>query len=295
MDLIRKKIRTYRDLPLYIYQFSTKFRKEARAKSGILRGREFLMKDLYSAHASEEDFKKYYEKAKEAYCRVFSRLGLDAKIIEASGGVFTKNFTHEFQVPAENGEDVIFYCDVCGWGKNKEIFDGKAGEKCPGCGKGEIVKTKAIEVGNIFPFGTWYAEKMKVYFTDDRGVKKPVWFGSYGIGPTRVIGAWVEVSHDNKGIIWNKTMSPFDVNLIELPGATKCEEIYDKLTQAGIEVLWDDRDLSAGQKFADADLIGIPVRLVVSEKTKDKIEWKDLASDKTELFSLAEAINKLKI
>lgn len=292
MDLLRKNIKSYQDLPLAVYHFSTKFRKEARAKSGILRGREFMMKDLYSAHATEKDLLDYYGKVKDAYSKIFKRLGFDFRITEASGGVFTENKTHEFQVISEAGEDMIFFCDKCNWGMNKEIFEGKNGDTCPSCKKGKVIEAKSIEVGNIFPFGTWYGERMRVYFTDRDGGKKPVWFASYGIGPTRVMGAWVEVSHDEKGIVWNRQMSPFDVHLVELPGG-KGKDIYEKLKGAGVDVLWDDRDAAAGEKFGDADLIGIPVRLVVSEKTGDKIEYKERTSDKSELLSFEEIIKKL--
>lgn len=294
MDLLRKRINTYRNLPVYLYHFSEKFRRELRPKSGILRGREFLMKDLYSAHASEEDLMAYYEIVKKAYSRIFQRLGFDFKITEASGGVFTENYTHEFQVPAEDGEDLIFYCGNCDWGQNREIFKGNSGDACPECGEGEIIQARSIEVGNIFPLGDWFARKMNVYFTDRDSAKRPVWFGSYGIGPTRTMGAWVEVSHDDKGIIWNRATTPFDVHLIELPGVTRCEEIYRRLTQAGVEVLWDDRDLRPGPKFADADLIGIPTRLVVSKITGDKVEWKDRDKKEVKLLSLAEVINRLR-
>lgn len=292
MDLLRKNINSYQDLPVAVYHFSTKFRKEARAKSGILRGREFMMNDLYSAHASEKDLMDYYEKVKRAYLKIFDRLGLKTVITEASGGVFTSNKTHEFQVIADSGEDVIYYCDKCSWGQNKEIFEMKAGETCPSCKKGKIVEAKSIEVGNIFPFGTWYAERMRVYFTDKDGKKKPVYFGSYGIGPTRVMGTLVEVSHDDKGIIWNKAVSPFDVHLIELPGGNG-KRVYEELKKKGVEVLWDDRDVPAGEKFADSDLIGIPVRLVVSEKTKDKIEWKERTSSEIKLLDLKAVVELL--
>ena len=292
MDLLRKNIKSYQDLPIYVYHFSTKFRNELRAKSGILRSREFMMKDAYSAHTSEKDLMNYYEKMKDAYSKIFKRLGFDFKITEASGGVFTTNHTHEFQVVADTGEDMIYYCDKCDWGENKEIFKGKTGEICPKCKKGKVVEAKSIEVGNIFPLGTWYAERMRVYFADEKGMKKPVWFGSYGIGPTRVMGTWVEVSYDDRGIIWNKAMSPFDVHLVELPGG-KGKEVYDKLKDAGIDVLWDDREVQAGEKFGDADLIGIPVRLIVSDKTKDKIEWKDRVGDKVELIALEEVIKRV--
>ncbi|HEX6976801.1 MAG TPA: aminoacyl--tRNA ligase-related protein [Patescibacteria group bacterium] len=293
IDLLRKHINSYQDLPVAIYHFSTKFRNEPRAKSGILRGREFMMKDLYSAHTSEKDLMDYYEKVKKAYSKIFTRLGFDFKITEAAGGVFTPNHTHEFQVLSEVGEDTIYYCDKCDWAANKEIYDGKEKDVCPSCKKGKVIEKKSIEVGNIFPLGTKYAELMRFYYTDKEGKKKPVWFGSYGIGSTRVMGTWVEVSHDDKGIIWSKEIAPFDVHLIELPGAKNTQKIYDELKENGIDVLWDDRAVGAGEKFGDSDLIGIPVRLVVSEKTGDKIEYKERKSDKTSLITLQEILKKL--
>ncbi|OGY18247.1 MAG: hypothetical protein A2900_04870 [Candidatus Chisholmbacteria bacterium RIFCSPLOWO2_01_FULL_50_28] len=299
MDLLRKSIQSFKDLPVSVYHFSTKFRNEPRARSGILRGREFLMKDLYSAHATEADLMEYYEKVKNAYSKIFSRLGFTYRVTEASGGVFTENRTHEHQVLADTGEDTIFYCNTCEWGQNKEIFEGKEGERCPSCKKGKIIKARSIEVGNIFPLGTWYAEKMGVLYTDRDGKRKPVWFGSYGIGPTRVLGALVEVSHDEKGIIWFPQVAPFAVHLIEVKSQKSkvksfAEEVYNKLSEENIEVLWDDRDVGAGEKFADCDLIGIPVRLVVSEKTGEMVEWKDRTDDRIELFSLHRVIDRLK-
>lgn len=291
MDLLRKNINSYQDLPVSIYHFSTKFRNELRAKSGILRGREFMMKDLYSAHTSETDLMDYYEKVKVAYGKIFDRLGFDYRVTEATGGVFTDKNTHEFQVLAEGGEDTIYYCDECDWGENEELGKRTEGNNCPNCKKGKIKKSNSIEVGNIFPLGTWYAERMRVYYADKESKKKPVWFGSYGIGTTRVIGALVEVSHDTKGIIWFPQVSPFDVHLIELPGG-KGKEVYEKLAKAGIDVLWDDRDVGAGEKFANADLIGISVRLVVSDKTGNKIEWKKRNGKKTELLSTAEILKR---
>lgn len=309
LDLVRKSLTSYQDLPIALYHFSTKFRNEARARAGILRGREFMMKDLYSVHADEKDFWNFYEAVKSAYSNVFKRIGFDFIITQAGGGVFTDNFTHEFQVPAEGGEDVIFRCTKCSWAVNHEVFDKKVvGDKvldeksktiCPMCGA-KVEKAKSIEVGNIFPFGTYYSEKMNVYYTSKDGKKKPVWFGSYGIGSTRVMGTWVEVSHDQKGIIWNKAITPFDVHLIEMVSGKKqvmnrVEEVYSELQKAGIEVLWDDRQVSAGEKFADADLIGIPVRLVISEKTGDKIEWKERSKKETEIFTLDEVIKRLSV
>lgn len=287
MDLLRKKISSYKDLPVYLYQFSTKFRNETRAAGGLLRGREFLMKDLYSAHVSEEDLMKYYELAKAAYLKIFSRLGLKVKVTEASGGVFTSNRTHEFQVINKVGEDTIYFCDTCSdFGQNKEIFNHKAGDNCPNCKKGKITEARAIEVGNIFPLGKSYSEKMKAFFTDANGQSQPIWFGSYGIGVTRVMATLVEEYHDEKGIIWPEALAPFRVHLIEIGqgksqitnhpsillragnSQPNADGVYQKLIEAGIEVLWDDRgDVSPGQKFAEADLIGCPYRVVISEKS----------------------------
>ena len=241
----------------------------------------------------------YYNKMNQAYSKIFKRRGFEFKITEASGGVFTENNTHEFQVLAETGEDTIYYCDNCEWGENKEIFKGKEGDKCPNCRNGKVVKSKAIEVGNIFPLGTWYAERMRVYYQDQKGRKKPVWFGSYGIGPTRVLGALVEVSHDENGIIWNPTIAPFDAHLIEVKGQKSkvksfAKETYEKLQKADVDVLWDNRNVSAGEKFADADLIGIPVRLVVSKETGNKIEWKKRDKEKEELLSFQQVTSRLK-
>jgi prolyl-tRNA synthetase len=292
LDIARKHMNSYQDLPIALYHFSTKFRNEPRARSGILRGREFMMKDLYSIHATEEDFWKFYEDVKGAYTKSFERIGFEIKITEAAGGVFTENNTHEFQVLAEGGEDTIYYCNKCDWSENDEIFKGKQGDKCPDCG-GKVLKANAIEVGNIFPFGTWYSERMKVYYTDKEGLKKPVWFGSYGIGSTRVMGAVVEVSNDDKGIVWPKSIAPFDAHLVELPGAKSAKKIYKKLQDSGVDVLWDDREVGAGEKFTDADLIGIPVRLVVSDKTGDKVEWKERSSEKVENITIDEVVKRL--
>jgi len=301
MDLIRKHVTSYKDLPLYVYQFSTKFRNEPRATSGILRGREFLMKDLYSAHVSEEDLMSYYEEAKKAYLKIFNRLGLKVKVVEASGGPFTKHRTHEFQVLSAAGEDTIYFCDNCeNFGQNKEVFDFKVGASCPVCKKGKIVEAHSIEVGNIFPLGTMYSEKMKAFFTDSGGKQKPIWFGSYGIGPTRVMGTLVEVYHDERGIIWPEAVSPFRIHLIEILSQeskvrNQVEELYTKLVKSGVEVLWDDRlDTSAGQKFADSDLIGIPSRVVASEKSlsqggfelKNRSEKESRIITESELLSL---------
>ena len=299
LDILRKKISGYKDLPVKVYHFSTKFRDEPRAKSGILRGREFLMKDLYSAHLTAEDLDKYYWEVADAYLRIFKRFGLDAKIVEAAGGVFTDAHTHEFQVLCAQGEDTILYCDCksncdCKFAENKEIASVKAGDKCPKCKDCKIKESKAIEVGNIFKFGTVYSQKMGVYVTDKEGKRRLLHFASYGIGVTRMIGTLVELFHDDKGIIWPKSAAPYQAHLISLQSGEKTDKIYEQLLAENIQVLYDDRDVSAGQKFADADLIGIPVRLVVSPKTENKVECKERISDKTEILELAEILKRLK-
>lgn len=306
VDLIRKHVTSYKDLPAKIYHFSTKFRDEKRAKSGILRGREFLMKDLYSAHISEEDMMKYYDEIKIAYIKAFKRMGLDAILTEASGGVFTKNKTHEFQVIAESGEDEIVYCPGGDFSSNVEVCEVKEGKQCD-LGHGALKKAKSIEVGNIFPLGTYYSEKMGAMFTDQNGKRNPIWLASYGIGLTRAVGTIVEVHHDEKGIIWPKEVAPYDVHLIEVQSSNvKAQndssklksfgnDVYEKLIKAGVDVLFDDReDVTVGAKFADADLIGIPVRLVVSKRNGDKVEFKTRKSDKVELLGLEEVTEKLK-
>ncbi len=295
MDLIRKHTSSYKDLPVMVYHFSTKFRNELRAKSGILRGREFMMKDLYSAHSSEEDLMKYYWKVADAYVEIFKRMGIDVKITEASGGVFTSSHTHEFQALCEVGEDTIYHKEGWEFWKNKEVMTEEE------LSDPDVKSAQAIEVGNIFPLGTMYAEKMQALFTDEDGSRKPVWFASYGIGPTRVMGTLVEMFHDDKGILWPENIAPFQVHLIGLH--EKADEVYQQLLDAGIEVLYDDRwETNAGEKFADADLIGIPVRLVVSAKTLSAssgqantvmIEWKKRKSIDTELISFEEVLARL--
>lgn len=298
MDLIRKHASSYRDLPIKIYHFSTKFRDEPRAKSGILRGREFLMKDLYSAHLTKEEMMKYYGEVSDAYLKIFGRMGLKTKIVEAGGGVFTDAVTHEFQVLSEEGEDNIFYCENCDFAQNRELFKGKEGGACPKCKKGKVKSAKAIEVGNIFPLGTKYAEKMGVLFTDQKGNKKPLWMASYGIGVTRCIGALVEIFHDEKGILWSESVAPYQVHLVGLnlddtEVKKNAESLYQKLKKQNVEVLFDDRDtVSAGEKLADADLIGIPHRLIVSKKTGQKVEYKKRDSNDPKILSLEEVLKK---
>ncbi len=276
--LAEKNINSYKDLPKAVYQFQTKFRNEPRAKSGLLRGREFLMKDLYSFHESEKDLFRYYERVKEAYFKIFKRCGLEKVYYTlAGGGDFTISNTHEFQVPANVGEDEVFICEKCGYAENSEISKMQNGKKCPKC-SGRVLVKNSIEVGNIFPLGTKYAEAFGLSYTDKSGNKKPVVMGSYGIGIGRLMGAIVEIHNDERGIIWPETVAPFKIHLLELVSKSKsskvkreAQKLYNDLLAKDFEVLYDDRgDKTAGEKFADADLIGIPLRVVVSEKTLEK-------------------------
>lgn len=302
-EIALHSIHSYKDLPLFIYQIQTKFRDELRAKSGLIRGRELLMKDLYSFHENEEDFRRFYfGPADKAYKKVFQRCGLDVYVTEASGGSFTKERTHEYQVLSEAGEDLVFYCSECRFAQNKEISSLQAGEKCLKC-KGEIQSSKSIEVANIFPLGTKYSKPLGLFYIDKKGNKEFVTMGSYGIGISRLMGTMVEVYYDAKGIIWPEEVAPFRVHLLELKSSKPAvksfaEKLYKGLLAKDIEVLYDDRDdKTAGEKFADSDLIGIPWRVVVSEKTlaQKVVEIKRRDSTKSELFSPAKLFGKLNV
>lgn len=301
VEIASKYVSSYEDLPFYAYQIQTKFRNEARAKSGLLRGREFIMKDLYSFHESEKDLFYYYEEVKKAYFKVFSRCGLKAIYTVAAGGDFTVSDTHEFQVETEAGEDEVVLCRLCGLAENKEISKHKSGERCPKCESGVLDKIKAVEVGNIFPLGTKYSESFGLKFKTKSGESKYVVMGSYGIGLGRVMGTAVEVCHDKNGIIWPAAIAPFQVHLLQVGEATtalkkEADDVYNKLIKAGLEVLYDDREgVAAGEKFADSDLIGIPLRLVVSDKTmvQEKIEVKKRNEDNAKLMKVDEVLKLL--
>ncbi|MDH7476165.1 MAG: His/Gly/Thr/Pro-type tRNA ligase C-terminal domain-containing protein [Microgenomates group bacterium] len=295
--LAKKYIESYRDLPLYLYHITPKFRDEPRPKSGILRGKEFGMKDLYSFHADKKDFEIFYQKVIEAYLKIFNRVGLkEIKITEASGGSFSKKLSHEFNVITPAGEVDLFYCSFCSFAQNQEIATLKEGELCPRCRKGRMIKGKAIEVGNIFDLNTRFSDSFDLFCVDNQGEKKPVYMGCYGIGTTRLLGAIVEVYHDDKGIIWPENIAPYQVHLLGLDQQDKivnqnCQKVYQQLIKKKIAVLFDDRqEISAGQKFSDADLIGIPHRLVVSKRTGEKIEYKRRDQKESKLLTLEEII-----
>jgi len=274
--LLTQYASSYKDFPMYVYQFQAKFRNELRAKSGIMRAREFLMKDMYSFSVSEDEFKMFYEKCAEAYLKIFKRVGIGEYTIRtvAAGGSFTTGETDEFQTFSSAGEDVIYVDEHKKLAVNKEVYTDDILQKY-GLDKNNLVEKKSIEVGNIFPLGTKYSEAMGLFYKDENGKEQPVIMGSYGIGLGRLMGTVVEVLSDEKGIVWPHEIAPFQFHLIEIPSENtavqkKAEALYADLESRGFEVLYDDRDVSAGVKFADAELIGIPYSLVVSEKLLKK-------------------------
>ncbi len=295
--LMKEFIRSYRDLPVSVYHIQWKYRDELRSKSGILRGREFLMKDLYSFHENQEDFERFYDAAKKAYLNVFRRLGLLAKVTEASGGAFTEKISYEFEVITDAGEANILFCDACDFCVNvDDIKTYKEGDKCPRCGQSTLAPAKAAEVANVFDLGQKYSKNFELTFTDRNGNQHYPIMGCYGIGISRTMGVLVEKFNDERGIIWPDTVAPFKVSLISFESThERAKDIYESLLKAGVEVLWDDRDLSAGVKFADADLIGNPYRLIVSEKSLSSggVELKRRDEEKSEIIPLDEIVKRL--
>jgi len=274
-EMMKSYIGSYKDLPLSVYQFQTKLRNEVRAKSGVMRGREFVMKDMYSFCADEESHLAYYESTKPAYMRVFERLGIgeDTYVTFAAGGAFTK-FSHEFQTVCETGEDTTYINKEKGIAINEEVLSDEVLQDL-GVTQAELTATKTAEVGNIFNFGQQKAEDLDLMVKDKEGESIPVWMGSYGIGVTRLVGVLVEKFADEKGIVWPASIAPFSVHLVALNTDVPemrdyADGIYESLSRRGVEVLYDDRDARAGEKFADSDLIGIPYRVVVSAKTKEQ-------------------------
>jgi prolyl-tRNA synthetase len=300
--LVKAFVTSYKDLPVAVYQIQTKFRDELRAKSGVLRGREFNMKDLYSFHLTQADLEAFYQKALQAYLQVFSRCGLQAKVVEASGGAFTKKFSHEFQVLTDAGEDKILTSPSWMYGQNSEVATLKEGDACPDH-PGEVLEwRKGVEVGNIFDLGPKFAEAFDLVVTNEAGERQPVLMGCYGIGVSRLVGTIVEACHDDRGIVWPRRVAPYQVEIVSLRSKdeamqTRISEtalaLYEDLTKQGVEVLWDDRaDVSPGEKFADADLLGMPLRLVVSEKMlkENSIEWKERAKTEAQVVKMEDVV-----
>lgn len=265
--IMTEHLSSYRDLPVLAYQFQTKFRNELRAKSGIMRGKEFLMKDLYSFAKDDAEHKACYARVRDAYVRVFDRMGIGDRtyVTYASGGIFS-DFSEEFQTVSDAGEDTIYVHEGKKLAVNKEVMNDATLEKL-GLAREELVEKKAIEAGNIFSLGTRFSEALGLVYTDETGARKPVVMGSYGIGPTRVMGIIVETLADEKGLVWPEAVAPFGVHLVSLgkPGdelSKVADEIYEELSAHGMEVLYDDRDMSPGQKFMESDLLGIPKRVI---------------------------------
>ncbi|MBI1999323.1 MAG: prolyl-tRNA synthetase [Parcubacteria group bacterium] len=296
--LMREHVRSYRDLPRYVYQIQDKFRNELRAKSGLMRGREFIMKDLYSFTKDENELERFHEKCAEAYLRIFRRVGLGELTYRtfASGGAFSK-YSDEFQTLSEAGEDTIYVDKEKGIAVNKEVYTDEALADL-GLKKENLVEAKAIEVGNIFKLGTRFSEALGLTYRDEDGAEKPVVMGSYGIGLGRLMGAAVEVFSDEKGIVWPEEIAPFAYHLIALGAErtvrARADEIYDMFAASGAEALYDDREESAGVKFADAELIGIPTVIIVSEKTlsagEDRVEVRRRATGASRMARIGDIV-----
>lgn len=296
VEMMKQYITSYKDLPVSLYQFQTKMRNELRAKSGIMRGREFVMKDMYSFHASTADLEAYYDQAIETYKKIYERLGIgkETYVTFASGGAFTK-FSHEFQTICEAGEDVIYLHRGKDIAVNEEVIDEAVREL--GITKDELEPVKTAEVGNIFNFGSQKTDDMGLYYTDQQGKRQSLYIGSYGIGVTRVMGVIAEKMSDEQGLVWPDNIAPFRVYLVQIGDVSQqAQALYDELGKQGIEVLWDDRDARPGEKFADADLIGIPHRVVVSQKTIENgvYEYKKRTSKEAEMLTQEQLVERLK-
>lgn len=297
--LVGEYIKSYKDLPRAVYQIQTKFRNEARPKSGLLRGREFRMKDLYSFHTSQEDLDRYYDEIKNIYLKIFARCGLGdiTYFTYASGGIFSK-YSHEFQTVTPYGEDIIYVCEPCKIAVNKEIIQDQS--NCPECGNTQLIEKKSIEVGNIFKLGTRFTDAFGLSFTSADGKQNPIIMGCYGLGTSRLMGSIVEVLHDERGIMWPKEVAPYDVHLISLVKSeeevAQAAKLYHDLERAGLRILFDDRiGVQAGEKFADADLLGLPTRIVISTKTlaQQSVEVKARNSAQATMIALGDIVQHL--
>lgn len=298
-DLARREIHSYRQLPVSLYQIQTKFRDEIRPRFGLMRGREFIMKDCYSFDRDEETAKKSYQVYYDAYRKIFTRCGLTFRAVEAGTGAIGGTLSHEFQVLALSGEDEIVSCDVCDYAANIEKAESKASEKCARCKKGTMQSHRGIEVGQVFFLGTKYSKAMKAIYLDEKGAEQLMVMGCYGIGIGRTMAATIEQNNDDKGMIWPKGLAPYSFEIISLGVDAKVTEATQKIYQAALteklEVLWDDRDERAGVKLNDADLIGVPYQIVVGSRglEKNEVEIKDRKTGKKEFVSLDGLSQKL--
>lgn len=287
-NILKQYVSSYKDLPIYAYDFKEIFRNEARSKSGILRGREFYWKAMYSFSKNETEHNDFYEKAKVAYQKVYDRVGIGhlTYLTFASGSTFSK-FSNEFQALTEAGEDIIYLDEKKRMAVNKEVYNDEVLQSLE-LDKKEMVEKKAVEVGNIFTLGTKFSDPFDLKYKNEKGEDQMVFMGTYGIGLSRLMGTIVEINHDEKGMIWPEAVAPFKVHLLSLGKNEEAEKIYQELSEKGVEVLFDDRELSAGAKFADSDLIGIPYRVVVSEKSLKAggVEVKKRNEEKSEIIEL---------
>jgi prolyl-tRNA synthetase len=301
VDALSAYVNSYKDLPILVYQIQNKFRNELRAKSGLLRAREFVMKDMYSLARTQSEHDRLYEKIAAAYHRIYQRLGIGDKTYRtyADGGIFTSRFSDEFQTLSEVGEDTIYVDEDKRVAINKEIYSEDNLAKI-GLDKKDLVEKRSVEVGNIFPLESKYTDALGVYYTDESGQKQSIIMGCYGVGISRLMGTIAEYFADNKGLVWPDNVSPAQVHLISLGDDQKvikqADELYSILTDAGISLLYDNRNVRPGEKFADADLIGIPHRVVISASTvaKGTYEWKARTSDDVKQLSEAELLKLLK-
>lgn len=299
-DLVRREVRSYRQLPLSLYQIQTKFRDEIRPRFGLMRGREFIMKDCYSFDRSEKEALKSYERYYEAYKKIFNRCGLTYRVVEAGTGAIGGTLSHEFQVLAASGEDALVSCSQCGYSANVEKAESKGGEECSRCHKGKMESHRGIEVGQVFFLGTKYSKALKAVYLDEKGEEQFIVMGCYGIGVGRTMSASIEQNHDEKGIIWPLVISPFSLEIISLgkdnPVIQSAEKLYREMNQETGDILWDDRDERAGVKLNDADLVGIPYQLIVGTRglEKGEVEIKERRTGKKELVFLDQAVRKVR-
>ncbi len=298
-DMMRSHISSYKDLPAYVYQFQNKLRNEIRAKSGVMRGREFVMKDMYSFSSSDQMHDDFYKKTIEAYHRVFKRLGIGdiTYLTTADGGAFTQ-FSHEFQTICEAGEDVVYLDKKQKVAVNEEVMSDEVLEKLS-LNRGDLEKTKTAEVGNIFSFGGDKSQQLGLHFTDEGGKQNPVILGSYGIGITRLVGVITEIMADDKGLVWPEAIAPAQVHIVAIGDdkdvVSQADMIHDLLAARGIDVLYDDRNERVGQMLADADLIGCPKRVVVSKKSLEAggVEVKQRTEEASEVIAATKLIESL--
>jgi prolyl-tRNA synthetase len=290
-DLARNYISSYKDLPVALFQIQTKFRNEMRATGGLLRVREFTMKDLYSFHKTEDDLTEYYKRVEKAYQSIFSRCDLEIIQSRADSGTIGGSVSHEWQIPAEVGEDKVLVCSGCGDALNADI-EGDKEKKCKDCGAKLEIKS-CIEGGHTFQLGTKYSKSMKAYYTTEEGKKELVVMGCYGVGVGRLMAAIADTHNDDKGLIWPVEIAPFKVHVLGLQDSVMkaAEKVAEALSEK-IDVLFDDRDISAGEKFAESDLLGMPTRVIVSEKTEKegKVEVVDRQSGKSEMKKVEDLI-----